>query len=137
MLRSSYQGLGAAALFILCLCGPALALSQFAVADAEKAEIVRAVLEVERERQRSAFESVTWLSTENVTSATPAGLAADFKLSLLGPGEIKERAESFIGVTYLTFKEFKIVGESAVVKLAVTREVTPCFGPNQKYQKEF
>lgn len=136
MLQSSHQGLGTAALLILCLLSPALASSQFAPTDAEKAELVRAVLEAEQERQRSAFESVTRLSTENVTSVNPAGLAADFKLSLLSHDEIKEQAKSFIGVTYLAFKEFKIEGGRALVKLVVTREVTPCFGPYQKHRKD-
>jgi len=142
MLHNLFRGLGTAALLFLCLSNTTLALYESAlseggfITDAEKTEIVRAVLEAELERQRSAFESVTQLSTENITSITPAGLAAGFKLSLLSPDGIKEQAKSFIGVTYLAFTEFNVRGDHAVVKLAVTREITPCFGPYQKQQKE-
>jgi hypothetical protein len=136
-LQNPRRRLGAAALLVLCLYHPALPLSQLAITDAEKTGVVRAVLEAEQERQRGAFASVNRLSTENIASSIPAGLAADFKLSILGRDEIRERAKNFIGVTYLAFKEFEIGRERATVKLTVTREVTPCFGPYQKRQEEF
>ena len=137
MLQSSYQILRVAALLVLCLAIPDLALSQSTLLDSEKAEIVRAVLKSEQERQERAFESVTQLSTENIASLNPVRFAADFKLTLLTPYEIEEKAKDYIGAYYLAFKDFKIGGERAVVKLVVAKESTPCFGPYQKHQKEF
>ena len=137
MCRSSCHVLRAAALLILCLSGPAPALSQSTLTDAEKAEVARAVLAAEQERQGRVFESVTQLSTENIAALAPAKFAADFKLTLLTPDEIKEKAEGFIGAHYLSFKNFKIEGERAAVTLAVTREMTPCFGPYRKHRQEF
>jgi hypothetical protein len=94
-------------------------------------------LEAERERQVRAFEHITHLSAENIESLNPAEFAAGFGLTLLTPKEIEERAKVFNGAHYLAFKEFNIEGARAVVKLAVTREGTPCFGPYQKYEDEF
>jgi hypothetical protein len=107
------------------------------VIDAQRAAVARAVLEAERERQVRAFEHVTQLSTENIESLNPAKFAADFELTLLTRSEIEERAKDFIGAHYLAFKGFNIEGGRAVVKLAVMREVTPCFGPYQQHQEEF
>jgi hypothetical protein len=137
MLRSLSRMAGAAALIILPLAAPCYALPQTAAADTEKAKVVRAVLEAERERQVRAFEHVPQLATENIESLIPAEVAADFGLTLLTAKEVEERAKGYIGAHYLAFKEFNIEGARAVVKLAVTREVTPCFGPYQKHEDDF
>jgi hypothetical protein len=137
MLRNLSRVVGVVALIILRLAAPCPALPQSAATDAERVEVARAVLEAERERQVRAFEHITQLSTENIESLNPAEFAAGFALTLLTPKEIEERAQGFIGAHYLAFKEFNIEGARAVVKLAVTREVTPCFGPYQKHQEEF
>ena len=137
MLRSLYQVLSAATLLILCLSCPGLVLSQSTLTGVERAEVVRAVLEAEQMRQGRAFESITQLSTENISSLNPARFAADFKLTLLTPNEIKVKAMDYIGAHYLVFTDFKIEGERAVVRLAAVKEVKPCFGPYQKHQTEF
>ena len=59
MLQHLYRVLRATVLLALCLSCPALALSQSTPSDPEKAEIIRAVLKAEQERERRAFESVT------------------------------------------------------------------------------
>lgn len=137
MLRSLCRVAGAVALITLRLSAPCHALPQSAVVDAERAAVARAVMEAERERQVRAFEHVTQLSTENIESLNPAKFAADFELTLLTRKEIEERAKDYIGAHYLTFKGFNIEGARAVVKLTVTTEMTPCFGPYQKQREEF
>ena len=136
MLRSLSQVAGAAALIILRLAAPCHALPQ-AAAGAERAEVVRAVLKAELVRQGRAFEHVPQLAVDNIEFLNLTEIAAGFGLTLLSAKEIEERAKGFIGAHYLAFKAFNIEGARAVVKLAVTREMTPCFGPYQKNGKEF
>ena len=129
--------LSVAGLLTVSPAGPGLALTQSALPEKERAEIVRAVLEAEMRRQSRTFEDVTHLSTERIASLAPERFAADFKLTLLTPGEIKERAEDFMGARYLVFLDFEIEGASAAVRLATVAEATPCFGTYHKRQKEF
>jgi hypothetical protein len=57
-------------------------------------------------------------------------------MTLITPNEIRQGANSYVGVHYLVFRDFKIKEERAVVKLVAVSEETPCFGPYQKYQTE-
>jgi hypothetical protein len=137
MLRGLCQVLSVVALVIVSLARPSLAPAQSPLPDEERVEIVRAVLEAEMRRQRRTFENVTHLSTEGIAALAPERFAADFGLTLLTPGEIKERAKDFMGARYLVFEDFKIEGERAVVRLAAATEATPCFGTYHKIRKEF
>jgi len=122
---------------MLCLTVSALAVAQSTPFASERAEIVRAVLKGERERQAREFERPNLLSTESIEALSPAQLAADFHFGLVTPEQIKERAKGYVGVHYLAFKDFKIETGRAVVRVVVAYEVTGCFGPYQKQEKYF
>jgi hypothetical protein len=119
------------------LASHSLALAQSPLPDEDEAGIVRAVLEAEMGRQRRTFVECHPPLDRGDRPPGPGAIRRGLRLTLLTPGEIKERAGGFVGARHLVFEDFKIEGARGAVRLAVAMEATRCSGTYYKHQKEF
>ena len=104
--------------------------------DAQKAEVVESLLDLENEAQRSEFVNIKGISSVNMKSLSPS-VISKLGFSLIEAREI-DRLKTDHVVDYLLVKSINYFeGGRIVVKLARVSEGRPCFGPPFSRQESF
>ena len=126
----------AASLSIGTLCLARVEAQIPVLADDQKAEIVRALLEIESETQRSEFLNIKGVSSLNIEFLSNA------QISKLGffrtPAKEIDNLKVDRVLNYLVVRPIKYSGEGRVtVTLTRVTEGRPCFGPSFSMSESF
>jgi len=105
------------------------------LSDAEKADIVESLLQLETEAQGSEFENIRNILSDNIVSVPPPRIAKQ-GFSLMTAGQIESLKKHHV-VEYIVIRRIYFRDGIVVVRLSRVIEGRPCFSPAFSRERSF